>query len=118
MYNDYKIISLENKDYDYLIIATSSVSPLDCVDTIIKQENLNNATILFDLTLINGTNSNRYIQGKCNNGTFKSSDFAVVDKIDQEIKSISTKFFTDNQVVVQHSVIPQTQKYLIKKGMV
>ena len=94
----YELIKLNNEPYDFLVIATSSISPLSCLDEIVSDLNNVNAKVLFDLTLINGTNSNRYLQGQCSSGKFSLKDFATVEEVDSDIKTISYRFFRNNEL--------------------
>lgn len=93
MRENYKLIKLNNEPYSFLVVATSSISPLSCLDDIIADINCAQANVLFDLTLINGINSNRYLQGLYSCGSFKLDDFTVVKDINTNIKTISCQFF-------------------------
>lgn len=64
MNSNYKILKLSNQPYDFLIIATSYLNSLNDIDEIGEYLKVPEANLLFDLTLINGTKWNRYIQCK------------------------------------------------------
>lgn len=118
MSKQFEIIQLDNEPYDFLIIAASSISPLNCLDDIIVELDKKTVNVLFDLTLINGTNSNRYITGKCVEGSFIYSSFNIVNSLDDNIKNICKSFFIENNEIVQRSVISKQLKFLLKEGMV
>lgn len=118
MKGNFELIKLDNEPYDFLVIATSSISPLSCLDEIVAELNNIDANVLFDLTLINGINSNRYLQGKCLSGKFSLKDFATVQDIDLNIKTISYKFFRNNEYIVQNSVLTKTVKFLLREEMI
>lgn len=62
MENNFKVLKLDNEPFDFLIIATSCENPLNSVKEIGEEIKVTHAKLLFDLTLINGINTNRYIQ--------------------------------------------------------
>lgn len=118
MNRQYELIKLDNKSYDFLVIAFSPINPLSYLEDILNQIEEKNFNILFDLTLINGVNDNRYIKGKCVEGIFLSSSFTAISSVDKNIKNICKSFFVYNNEIVQKSVIPNQLKFLIKQGMV
>lgn len=118
MKNNFKILKLNNEPYDFLIIATSYESPLGSFEEIGNEIQVQKASLLFDLTLINGVSSNRYIKCEYDAGKSQLQSCALVDSIDDAIKELSGRFFMDNEDVVRKSVIPDSLKYLLKSGMV
>ena len=60
------------------MIAATYISPISTLNDV--QNELKNVTgkILFDLSLINGTNSNRYIEARRENGVFSRKSFSIV----------------------------------------
>lgn len=114
----YKIIKLDNNEYDYLVIATSYENPLDYMDEIEETINQDKVKIIFDYTLINGLSSNRYIEFDNNQDKSYYDSFTVVKEVNSEISNTSNNFFTENDDIVQASVIPRALKFLIKSGMV
>ena len=111
----FKLIKLDNEPYDFLIIATSVTNPLSCLDDIENKIGKESVKVLFDLTLINGLNSNRYIKGECIKGKFVVSSFMVVSDVNESIKSLCKSFFIGNDEAVQNSVITNQIKYLIRQ---
>lgn len=118
MKGKYEIIKLNNEPYDFLVIATSSISPLSCLGDIVDDMDKKTVSVLFDMTLINGTNSNRYIKGECVEGSFVTTSFGVVTTLDEKIKNICRTFFAGNDEIVQNSVVSKQLKFLLKQGMV
>lgn len=116
--NKFQILKLHDEPYDFLVIATSYENPLSSFSEIEKELNVDEAKLLFDLTLINGVKKNRYIQCNYRAGESLNLSCSLVDSIDEYIKSLSHKFFTQNDDVVQKSVIPNSLKFLLKSGMV
>ena len=118
MKETFRLIELNNESYDFLVIATSAVNPLNCLNDIVEEIGSDTAKVLFDLTLINGTNSNRYIQGNCVDGNFNIAAFMVVSSINEDIKNICKAFFVRNNELDKRSIISQKLKYLLMQGMV
>lgn len=116
--SNYKIIELCNEPYDFLVIATSIISPLNCLTEIVKNTACKTARFIFDLTLIHGTNYNRYIKGNCTNGKFNICDFSIENSINENIKDISQSFFINNDDIVQNSILSDALKFLIRQGMI
>lgn len=112
--NKFQIIRLHDEPYDFLIIATSYENPLHLFDEIGKELKVEKAKLLFDLTLINGTNKNRYIE--CEYSAEMKMHCSLVEKIDDCIKILSRDFFFNNNEVVNNSVIPNSLKYLLQTG--
>ena len=65
---NFEVSRLENSSYDYLVIATTYISPISTLDEVQKAFKNISGKILFNLTLINGLNSNRYISAIIENG--------------------------------------------------
>lgn len=113
---NFELLSVADSIFSYLIIAKSYISPISELEDIQKELSNLSGEILFDLTLINGTNSNRYISGSIVHGLFDRKSFKTVEGISSSIKEISRKFFIENQGLVDGGVIPQPIKYLLKCG--
>lgn len=116
--NKFQILKLHDEPYDFLVIATSYENPLSSLSEIEKEINVDEAKLLFDLTLINGTKKNRYIECHYQSGTNSHLSCSLVDSIDDYIRSLSYNYFAQNEDVVQRSVIPNSLKFLLKSGMV
>lgn len=116
--NKFQILKLHDEPYDFLVIATSYENPLSSFSEIEKELNVDEARLLFDLTLINGTKKNRYIKCDYQAGTNSHLSCSLVDSIDDYIRSLSHNFFTQNDDVIQKSVIPNSLKFLLKSDMV
>lgn len=112
----FKIVKLHDEPYDFLIIAASYENPFDHFSEIKEKISTQTACLLFDLTLINGTSSNRYI--KCNfNANLKvQKSCSIVDKVDDHIRMICRDFFVNNDDVIRNGTIPNALKYLLKTG--
>lgn len=51
---NFEVSRLENSSYDYLVIATTYISPISTLDEVQKAFKNISGKILFNLTLING----------------------------------------------------------------
>lgn len=114
----FQIFKLHDEPYDFLIIATSYENPLSSFNEIEELLNVEEARLLFDLTLINGMKKNRYIKCDYRAGTNAHMFCSIVDSIDDYIKNLSCNYFSKNEEVVQKSVIPNSLKFLLKSGMI
>lgn len=113
---NYSVLSLENSQYDYVIIATTHISPISTLDEV--QSELRNYTgrILFDLTLINGTSSNRYIEAQIVDGVFARKSFATVRGLSVEITDQWREFFVNHKDLVKNGTITHALKALLISG--
>lgn len=118
MKGNFEILKLNNEPYDFLVIAISYENPLSFIEEIGKKLQVQKANLLFDLTLINGTNKNRYIKCEYDADTNQLSPCSIVECIDDDIKKVSQSYFSKNEEVVKKSVISNSLKYLLKSGMV
>ncbi|WP_157633936.1 type II toxin-antitoxin system RnlB family antitoxin, partial [Turicibacter sanguinis] len=89
---NYELIQLECDKYDYLVIATNYKSPIDSAKEIIEKIGMDHINILFDLTLIHGTKSNRYIELDYNCNSNFLQGFKKVTNISEDIKKISCEY--------------------------
>lgn len=115
---NYKILKLNNETFDFLIIATSCHNPLNYITEITNELSKEQSKLLFDLTLINGTNSNRYIS--CDfykNKNYWQSCYLVND-INEHIKNLSRDYFMKNNDIVEKGTIPNSLKFLLKSGLI
>jgi polyisoprenoid-binding protein YceI len=72
--------------------------------------------IIFDLTLINGTNSNRYLEVEVVSGEINRKSFKIKRKLDEPIGDVSRNFFRNNVEVLEKSTITNALKFLLKTG--
>ena len=92
----------------------SDISPINFIDVIKNEIEYPEATILFDLLLINGDENNRFIGLNFKvNEEFTPSAYFVADDVTDEIKEVSAKFFFENKILVEKSVLPNALKYMI-----
>lgn len=101
-----KIIELDNEPYDYLAIAVSpDYDPT--IDNNIKKVRAEVGAVrfLYDLTLINGINSNRYVESYYVPGKLLPKESRAVPTISDSIRNISYSFFEKNAAIVQKSPI-------------
>ncbi len=115
---NYQIFKLNNEPFDFLVIATSCRNPLSYIEEIVEEVKIDQAKILFDLTLINGTKSNRYVLCDFCKGKNYLQYCSLVKEITDGIKSVSHNYFLQNNYIVENSVIPKSLKFLLKTGMI
>lgn len=101
---NFEVSRLENSSYDYLVIATTYISPISTLDEVQKAFKNISGKILFNLTLINGLNSNRYIS-------------AIIEKdVDDSVIHDSISFFSKHAEIVENGTISKTLKNLLISG--
>ena len=110
---NFEINKLNNSLYDYLVIATTHISPISTLDDVQSFFKGISGKIVFDLTLINGTNSNRYISAIIENGIINRRSFKKLSSVDTAIQSDSKYFFMNHTDVVENSTIPRALKSLL-----
>ena len=115
---NYQILKLNNEPFDFLVIATSCENPLSYIQEISKEISRDQVKILFDLTLINGTKSNRYISCDFRTGENYLQSCSLVKEIDERIRNMSCDYFMKNEDIVQKSVVSNSLKFLLKTGMI
>ena len=114
--NNYSVFETDKTSYCCVVIATSYISPISTLDELQVDLKRMSGNVLFDLTLINGISSNRYISAQLNQGIFDKRSFKIVSGITDTILEISRDFFMEHPSIVDRGVIPSSLKYLLKHG--
>lgn len=108
----YSVFKLDSSNYNFLVVANTYENPIN----IFLSENLfefDCGTIVFDLTLIYGCKSNRYIFAQVDNGKLDISSIKSISKIEESIKKISQEHFLTHSNLVENSILPNAVKYRI-----
>lgn len=115
---DYLLFCIKDSSYKYLVVAISSNYPTSELEDIQSDIGSVTCSILFDLTLINGTSNNRYICASVDEGVFNRSSFRIVpkEKISPKVIAISRDLFQRNPHYVDNGTITNALKYLLKSG--
>ena len=108
----YETFNLNNSVYDFLVIAKTYENP---INLLLSTETIKfcHGTIIFDLTLIYGFKSNRYVAAQVSSGKLEISSIKPIDSIEESIKKISQKYFLTHLNLVENSILPKTTKYCI-----
>lgn len=114
---NFELIKLNNSEYDYLIIATTYVSPISTLPEVQNELTEKSGRIFFDLTLINGTSSNRYISASFKNGIINRRSFSVEKEIEPDVEQISLEFYVHHADLVKNGTIPDALKSLLVAGV-
>jgi hypothetical protein len=108
-----------NNEYKYVVLATSYENPVDELDEIEYDlaSKKYSGMVLFDLLLCNGMNSNRYIEM-----TFDGEHFDIfTSKVLKNPSEITEKFINQylksKPLLIQNSVLPNAQRYLLQRGI-
>lgn len=116
---DYRIERVCHNAYKYIVLSTSYINPFDEKDEIennLKKENYK-GKILFDLLLKNGIGYNRYIEIVFDGEKFDINTLKPLENVDQDLKLFSTNFYKNHSHLLENTIVPQAQRFLIRKGI-
>lgn len=113
---NFSIEKINRDDYGYLIIATSYDSPISDLGSVEKEIKGYTGKIIFDLTLINGTNSNRYLEAEVIKGKINRKSFKTTKSLVEQMNEVSKNFFLNNVDVLEKATITNALKFLLKTG--
>ena len=110
----YDIIEFKS-DYKYVILATSYENPIDELENIEDELEAKeySGKVLFDLLLCNGMNSNRFVEIKFNGECFDLSSSITIKNPNNSIKEDIHQYFKDKPALLENSVLPKAQRYII-----
>ena len=115
----FKIQKLNNKN-EYLILSTSYISPLDNIfslqDSLIKLGC--KGKIYIDLLLCNGLDDNRYFETDFDGEKIDLRKITICSNIKEEVKSVSRKFYKENNNLLSKSILPKAHCYIIMNGLI
>ena len=114
--NNYAVIKTDKAIYCCVVIATSYISPMSTLEDLQAEIKTMTGNVLFDMTLINGTSSNRYISAKLVRGIFDKRSFKIVSNITDNILDITRNYYISHPNVVEAGVIPSSLKFILKNG--
>ncbi|WP_195953143.1 type II toxin-antitoxin system RnlB family antitoxin [Clostridium saudiense] len=119
--NDYKIISIDNDEYDVIIFSEEQRHPLSNLEEIEKELmklNLKNNKVLFDMILCRGNTSDRFIEFKIDSNMLVKSSMSIL-KIGKKnnIRKLSTNILNSNKEMLENSILTSIQKKMILKGI-
>ena len=117
--SDYELLNI-NQKYQYVVIATSYVNPIDELYNIeddLRQQKFI-GQVVFDLLLCNGITDNRYIEVYFNGSTFDISQSKTLNDIDIEAKKTIYSFYISHINMLDYSSLPKAQQFLLKKGVI
>lgn len=114
----YDIIELK-QDYEYVVFATSYENPIDELEDIENELFEKNYTgkVLFDLLLCNGMNSSRYMEMYFDGEYFELSTSKNLKKPSNILEKYIYEYLKDKPLLIESSVLPRAQQYLLKKGL-
>lgn len=109
----YNIFELNNLDYDLLVIANTYENPINIFLSNKEELPIKDGKIVFDLTLIYGCKTNRYVVAEIIDGALDIRSVRVITSLDGSIKKISQEYFLNNHYLVQNSHLTNSDKYYI-----
>ena len=112
---EYNIFKLNNLDYDLLVIANTYINPINIFLSNKDELPIKNGKIVFDLTLIYGCKTNRYVVAEIVDGALDIKSVKAITSLDGSIKKISQEYFLNNQYLVENSHLTNSDKYYISE---
>jgi len=112
---EYNIFELNSPDYDLLVIANTYINPINIFLNNKEELPIKNGKIVFDLTLIYGCKTNRYVVAEIIEGALDIKSVKAITSLDGSIKKISQEYFLNNQYLVQNSHLTNSDKYYISE---
>ena len=112
---EYNIFELNSPDYDLLVIANTYINPINIFLSNKDELPIKNGKIVFDLTLIYGCKTNRYVVAEIIDGALDIKSVKAIISLDGSIKKISQEYFLNNQYLVQNSHLTNSDKYYISE---
>ena len=114
VHEDYRIVL--HKYLNYYVILFKNYDRIEVylsnIKYILKQNNYI-GEVIFDLLLCNGKHNRLFIV----NYDGKDFDkFIMVDSIDKKILILHNEYLQNNLRLLENSVLPKAQKFLIRKG--
>lgn len=118
-------LSNDEKDSIYIVYSTCYINPTEYLREIenkLKEMEVKNKHIYFDLLLCVGNSRNRYSRVWFNGEKFVKSQFRKIDfRKGHIIRYLSSNFYSHmyykNRVVIESSVLTMNDKHLISKGV-
>ena len=110
----YDIIEFKS-DYKYVILVTSYENPMDELENIEDELGAKeySGKVLFDLLLCNGMNSSRFVEIEFNGKCFDLSSSITIKNPNKSIKEGIHQYLKDKPVLLENSVLPKAQRYII-----
>lgn len=109
----YSVLKIESTSNYFLVIANTYENPINNFLCDRYVPFIENGDVIFDLTIINGINFNRFIQATVENHQLQEQNIKVISEVPQDILEISKKYFETHKELVQRSTLPSATKYLL-----
>lgn len=118
---NYEIIKIKHSEYKCIIFSQSYQTPFSYLDKIcveLKNYNIFNCKVVFDMLLNMGNTSERFAEATFDGECFIDSTFQYI-KIDKknELRKISIEFLKNNSGILECSILNSVQKKMINKGI-
>lgn len=115
----YVICRMDDDPYKAVIIAKGSqCSPLLMIVDVQEQIGNLSGSVVFDLTLMNGMSKTRYVEAQIEDGQFVKNSFQTRKDVPDTVKSVSSKWFAENNDLVRVSHLSSHTKMLLSHGAI
>lgn len=117
----FKILKIDHYNYNAIIFAETYETPflyLDEISKVLKDNNIKNCKIIFDMLLSNGNTTERYAEAEFDDDEFDKTTFKYIN-VDKKnvLRKISLNFYKQNKNILQDSILNSLQIKMINKGI-
>ncbi len=109
----YNIIKVGNLYSHFLVIANTVENPINTFLCEGYVPFVENGEIIFDLAVINGVNSNRFVQTTVQCHRLQEETIRTISEVPFSILETSKKYFETHNEVIQYSVLLTAAKHLL-----
>lgn len=109
----YNVFKLNDSAYNYLIVANTYENPINMFLSEEEKLKFQYGKVVFDLTLIYGYKSNRYVVADVDNYKLDMSSINPIADLEESIKKISHEHFLSHTNLVENSILANATKYHI-----
>lgn len=118
----FKVMPIQQSDYDVIVFAESFESPLESLDEVAEELRRNEFSgrkkVLFDSLLSIGNNEERFAEAYFEDDfLFDTFKYVKILKTDILRKDCAA-FFQNNSSILENSVLTKVQRELIRKGVI
>ena len=118
----FQVKQIDFGKYSVIVYSCSYDSPLSYpfdVERKIRELGIEDGYILFDTLLSKGNISTRFFEAKFKDGKFLKTSFKNIEVAkNSEIRKKACEFYSESGINLNNSLLTETQKRIIKNGLV
>ena len=119
MNKQYNLKKISDPECQYIIFSVDYHRIEDYISDLSKELSRKSysGTVMFDLLLSNGMNSDRYVKASFDGSKFLLKTMVTVDNVDERIRTLSLKFYQKKPEYLENSILSRAQKFLIRRKL-